>query len=359
MLVGHVAAVVAGVALVVWVLDAAVRNFLLPRPTRVLMTRWLASWGPGGLLGRAARRAPDYQTKDRLVAARPVLTLLTFQVAWLTLVYFGFALIYWGGGAHVHQALDQSGSALFTLGFAIPRDAVPQALVYAEALVGLTLLALLISYLPTIYAAFQRREFMVSKLVVRTGAKTTPWGALVDSQRTESLDLLDELWADWENWFVDIAESHTSLTILNFYRSPQRGNHWVKTARTVLDTASLRIAVMADPAPIQANIALRSGTLALRTVANHLGIEFPSDPKPTDPISVTREQFDAACALLVEGGLDLVEDLDQAWLDFAGWRVNYDVTICRLADFLIAPHDPWKTVAEADLAAATEPLRDA
>lgn len=127
MIVGRVAAVVAGIASVAWVLDAAVRNFLLPRATWVLMTRWLASWGPGGLLGRAARRAPDYQTKDRLVAARPVLTLLTFQVAWLTLVYFGFALIYWGSGAHVHQALDQSGSALFTLGFAIPRDAVPQA----------------------------------------------------------------------------------------------------------------------------------------------------------------------------------------------------------------------------------------
>lgn len=116
---------------------------------------------------------------------------------------------------------------------------------------------------------------------------------------------------------------------------------------------------MADPAPIQANIALRSGTLASRTLANHLNIEFPPNPRPTDPISVTRSQFDAACASLVEGGLDLVEDLDQAWLDFAGWRVNYDVTICRLADFLIAPHDPWTTIGEADLAAATEPLHDA
>lgn len=338
----RILAVVAGVALVAWILDAAVRTFMLPRPTRVRLTRWLARWGPGGLLGHAARRAPDYTTQDRLSVARPVLTLLTFQAAWLGLVFLGFAAVYWGGGAAGHLALDQSGSALFTLGFATPRGAVPLALVYAEALVGLTLMALLISYLPTIYAAVQRRETMVSKLVVRTGARATPWGALLDSHRTESQLLLDEMWADWEDWFVDLAESHTSLTIVNYYRSPDRGNHWIGTARTVLDMASLRIAVLAQPEPIQAHIAIRSGTLALRTVAGHLGIEFPVDPAPTDPVTVTRAQFDAACALLAGGGVRLKDDLDQAWVDFAGWRVNYDRMICGLAEHLVAPPDPWK-----------------
>lgn len=305
------------------------------------MTAWLARWGPGGLLGRLAARVDDYETRDRLSAPRPVLTLLTFQVAWLSIVFFGFAAIYWGAGADLSESLDVSGSSLFTLGFATPDDAVPLILVYVESLTGLTLLAMLISYLPTIYAAFQRREFMVAKLVVRTGSRTTPWGALIDAHRTRSQVLLDEMWADWEDWFVDLAESHTSLTVLSFYRSPEGRNHWINTARTVLDMASLRIAAMAEDEPIQAHIALRSGTLALRSMALHLGMRVPTDPQPTDPIMVTRDQFDAACALMAEADIELADDLDQAWLAFTGWRVNYDEIVGQLADFLGAPSDPW------------------
>lgn len=348
MVVARILAVLLGVGLVGWVLDAAVRNFLLPRPTKVKMTHWLAKWGPGGLLGRLASRQDDYHRRDRLSAPRPVITLLTFQVAWLSLVFTGFALIYWGTGTALSEAFDLSGSALFTLGFATPEDAVPLALVYAEALTGLTLLAMLISYLPTIYAAFQRREFMVAKLVVRTGTRTTPWGALMDSHRTESEGLLDDMWADWEDWFVDLAETHTSLTILSFYRSPEGRNHWINTARTVLDMASLRIAVVARPEPIQAHIALRSGTIALRSLAQHLGMDVPSDPQPADPISVTQDQFRAACALMQEAGIELEGDPDQAWRDFAGWRVNYDAIVAQLGEFLAAPPDPWGSLTEPD-----------
>ena len=37
------------------------------------------------------------------------------------------------------------------------------------------------------------------------------------------------------------------------------------------------------------------------------------------------------------------QDLDQAWRDFAGWRVNYDETLLRICALVSAPPAPWSS----------------
>jgi hypothetical protein len=69
---------------------------------------------------------------------------------------------------------------------------------------------------------------------------------------------------------------------------------------------------------------LRAGYLALRRIAGAYGVRFDPDPAPTDPISITRGEFDQVLAQLAEIGVLLKSDRDQAWRDFAGWRVNHD-----------------------------------
>ena len=32
---------------------------------------------------------------------------------------------------------------------------------------------------------------------------------------------------------------------------------------------------------------------------------------------------------------------EQAWIDFSGWRVNYDAVLLNLAQFVLAPPVPW------------------
>ncbi len=65
------------------------------------------------------------------------------------------------------------------------------------------------------------------------------------------------------------------------------------------------------------------------------------DPRPDDPISIRREEFDEACERLAEAGVPLHHDRDQAWRDYAGWRVNYDTVLLALADLIMAPYSPW------------------
>ncbi len=44
---------------------------------------------------------------------------------------------------------------------------------------------------------------------------------------------------------------------------------------------------------------------------------------------------------LAAEGIPLKADREQAWRDFAGWRVNYDSCVLGLAQMVLAPRAPW------------------
>jgi len=44
---------------------------------------------------------------------------------------------------------------------------------------------------------------------------------------------------------------------------------------------------------------------------------------------------------VVASGVPLKQDFEQAWRDFAGWRVNYDSVYIAIADLTMAPPSPW------------------
>jgi hypothetical protein len=351
MIVARIAAVVLGVALVVWVVDAAIRTFMVPRPTRVRLTREV-SRVIGWVFDRLAPPSRRYETRDRILALRPAITLLGYQAVWMFLVFVGFTGVFWGlDDPGWRLASQESGSALFTLGFSNPAGTAPLVAVYAEALIGLTLLALLISYLPTIYAAFQRREAMVAKLSVRGAlphSSPTPWTSLAVSYAAGVLELMETtMWPEWEGWFIDVGESHRSFPVLNWYRSPDPDTHWISAARTVLDMAALRVSTVDLPTSVAPHVTVRSGVITLRALATYLRVDFDPEPGPTDPISVTRAQYEAACDYLEAAGVPVVADRDAGWTSFAGWRVNYDAIIEAAARGLDAPPNPWDSVIDS------------
>jgi hypothetical protein len=241
------------------------------------------------------------------------------------------------------RAFEMSGSSLFTLGFVRPPDLASNVLVFLEAATGLALLGLLIAYLPTIYAAFSRRETLVAQLEIRAGNPPTGVQVLVGAERMERFHLLHDFWETWEVWFTELEETHTSLGVLSFFRSPVGHRSWVTASGAVLDAASLRQAAVDMPFDPQAGICIRAGFFALRAIADYFGIPYEPDPHPGDPISIARDEFLDACEQLAAAGIPLKADLDQAWIDFTGWRVNYDVPLTTLAGFIMTPYAPWSS----------------
>jgi hypothetical protein len=290
-----------------------------------------------------AHERRGFATRDRVLAFYAPIGLLLLPGAWVACVLVGFALVFWGTGLDpIGAAFSVSGSSLTTLGFARGEPGVQTAVSIIEATIGLVLIALLISYLPAIYAGFSRREVLVGMLGARAGSPPSPVELLARAGRIDGLDDVPPLFGRWEEWFIDIEESHTSLPMLVFFRSPRPERNWVNAAGCILDTAALYIsAVEGSQRTARAQMMIRTGYLALRRIADYFDIKYDPDPAPDDPISVSRREFDLAWVELVAADVPLKADKDQAWRDFAGWRVNYDTPLVALADIVIAPPGRW------------------
>jgi hypothetical protein len=335
----------AGLGLVIWTLRSAVQTFVLPRSIQdSLSTTVFTVVQRFFRLMLWIRRAWSYEQRDRVMAFHAPVSLLILPAVWLVCVLVGFMCMYRAlGVSGWWSAFQLSGSSLLTLGFSSVNLPFTAILEFSEAAIGLMLVALLIAYLPTMYSAFSRREAAVAMLEVRAGSPPSAYEMLARFHRLQRLDKLTEVWADWEIWFAEIEENHTSLAALTFFRSPQPERSWVTAAGAVLDTASLVAAALDQKRDFQAEICIRAGYLALRQIADFFGIVHNPNPGPTDTISVSRDEFTEVYDRLAEQGVPLKPDREQAWRDFVGWRVNYDTVLLALAALTMAPYAPWSS----------------
>ncbi|MFN2582584.1 MAG: hypothetical protein ABR498_07575 [Candidatus Dormibacteria bacterium] len=288
-----------------------------------------------------ARITHRYEVADRILSYEGPVRLMAYLVAWLTTALIGYSLIYWPFVGTFPGALDAAGSSMFTLGFFSVHGAAPVALAFSAAATGLVLVALQIAYLPTIYAAFNRRETLVTMLSSRTGQP--PWGPEVLARHSliDNMDDLPQFFRDWELWAADLAETHTNYPVLLAFRAPHPLRHWVIALNAILDAAALYLALAPHRAPSQANAFIRMGYSSLREVAHLFRFEFDPDPLPSDPIELTYEEFADAVRVLDEASFPRERTAKEAWPHFHGWRVNYERLVYGIADRLVAPPALW------------------
>ena len=334
---------VAGFALVVWTAVGAIKTVVLPRAESAFLTRWLFIGLRRLVFDPLASPRRTFAWRDRVMAMYAPVGLLLLPGVWVACTILGFSGIFWATGIQPWtEALVTSGSSLLTLGFVRPEGIGRILVAFVEAGVGLGLVSLMISYLPTIYGAFSRRESLVGMLEVRAGSPPSATELIVRYSRIGRLDMLDDdLFVPWEQWFADIEESHTSQPSLAFFRSPQPERSWITAAGCVLDTAAIMASLVDRPRDARADVLIRAGFISLRRIADFFGIDYDPDPEPGDPIAIERGEFDELCDELTKAGVPLKADRDQAWHEFAGWRVNYDTVLLALCSLVMAPPAMW------------------
>jgi hypothetical protein len=335
---------IVGLTTVILTLSSAVATFVLPRAARSQLNRIVF-----GLLRRVIdfmlRFAKTFGRRDTIMAYYAPIGLLLLLPTWYLLILTGYAAMYWAlGVGDLFAVFRISGSSLFTLGFDISKTPLITMFAFSEAMIGLLLVGLLIGYLPTMYSAFARREQAVNLLEVRAGSPPSALEMLLRFNRIHGFDKLADYWKTWESWFADIEESHTTLPALIFFRSPRAENSWVTASGTVLDAAAITLSAIDIPYEASAALCIRAGFLAFRRIANYFDIENPQDPHyPETSICVERGEFDEVLNQLAEAGVPLKADREQAWKDFAGWRVNYDRSLILLCGLVMAPPASWSS----------------
>ncbi|MFZ0251487.1 MAG: hypothetical protein WAL61_16195 [Acidimicrobiales bacterium] len=288
-----------------------------------------------------SRLATTYEGKDAILAPTAPVALVAQLLFWGASLIVGFALMLMPTVHSFSDALLQSLTALFTVGavhIGGPADAGIDITVGA---IWVVIVALQIAYLPALYGAFSRREGLVSLLESRAG--TPAWGPelLARHQLVGITDTLPDLYATWEEWAADVAETHTTYPILLLFRSPEPWFSWLLGLLAVLDGAAMHLALAPSTASSRARLCLRMGFTLLQRIAVTLGWSVDPDPSPEGPIDLSYEEFASAVDMLESVGFVTERTAAEAWPDFRGWRVNYESIAYRLADRLTAPPTPW------------------
>jgi hypothetical protein len=292
-------------------------------------------------------RVHDFLRRDRILAWQGPIALLLRLAVWIGLLVLGYALMLLPtvSGSPTH-AFSEAGSSMFTLGYAPPTNTSSTAIDYIAAYTGLVVVGLQVGYLPTLYAAFNRRETLVTLLTSRAGVPAwgpeilarTRWGIYDGDTRP----VLHELFDAWERWSAEVAESHTTNLTLVRLRSPRPLSHWLTSILAVMDAAALHLSLAPASEPKQsARLCLRMGFIALNQIARTMRLPIDEDPDPDTPISISYEQFAAAVDMLRTLNYPIERPTDQAWPNFHGWRANYDTTALALARALDAPPALW------------------
>jgi hypothetical protein len=339
-------AAVCGILLLLTAWNSVIGTLIVPRPVGSWLTR-LVDRVVINAYRLVTRHAHDFRRKDRILATQAAAILMTQLVTWLLAFFLSYTLLLWPvTGRGITGAFTDAGSSIFTLGFAEPSGAVPAAFVFLAAGSGLVIVALQIGYLPTLYAAFNRRETEVALLNGRGGFPA--WGPEL-LYRTHyglggvsTLNTLPDLYATWERWAADVAESHTTYLPLVRFRSPLQYSSWVISLLSVLDSAALMLSLSPDEAPtVPARLCLRSGFQCFGRVARAMGYDVPVEADPEAGISLTFDDFMDAVGRLREVNFPIGRDPKDAWPEFVGWRVNYEQAAYYLAAAVDAVPALW------------------
>ncbi|MFF7356302.1 hypothetical protein ACFZA1_27180 [Streptomyces filipinensis] len=324
----------AGAVILVLVLSSILRTLVVPRGlySALVFRLW---WTLRRLLRLIAVRQ-DYAAIDRAQTWLAPLMLIGMLTAWLAGALLGFGLLLYAlSPLSWTNAFREAGSSLFTLGFAGGARLKLSVLDFVAAATGPVLIALQIAYLPTLYAAYNRRELEVTLLQARAGEPA--WGPEILARQwlVDTETALPALYRAWERLASDMGESHSTYPVLLTFRSPRPHRSWLVGLVAVMDAAATHLALEPRLAPPEARLVLRAGFTALRDIARALRIPFDADPSPDASIRLTFAEFDAAVAMLESAGFRAERPPEEAWPHFRGWRVNYEAIayeLCRRCD---------------------------
>lgn len=346
-LAGRIIAAVFGGLLVIAAASSVIGTIIVPRPTG----SWLIRSVDKAVVTAyrlATKSVRSHRTRDRVLASQAAVILLVQLIAWLTFFFVGFALLLW---PFIHTGITQAfavaGPGLWFIGDSTASGLGERTVQYCAGFTGLAVLTLQIAYLPTLYAAFNRRETDIALLSARAGVPS--WGPELLARThyalgsgSSTINTLPDLYGQWERFGADIAESHTTYLPLVRFRSPRPLASWITALLAVLDSAALFLALSPKIAPeVPARLCLRSGFVCLTQIARAMGLKVPETPDPDQGISLTYEAFIDAVARMRKVDFPIERDPEHAWPEFVGWRVNYEQAAYAIAQEIDAVPALW------------------
>jgi hypothetical protein len=352
----QIATIAFGAALVISVLLSAVETVVLPRNSFTRITR--ATFAVANRV--LVHDGPNRERSTRRRGLYAPVALVTLPLVWMLAVIVGFTFIFWGADAGSWQkSFEVSGSSVTTLGFSAPSGSLRTWISFVEAIIGLGLVALLISYLPTIYAAHHDREKGIRTLRPFAGTPPSGVGLLLNLSRFQAVDNPD-LWRTASAWLLELDQTHCSFPALCYFPESDDTQSWVATVGSLLDAGALLLSAnpieWGEEATIRHQgpmIVLANGVPTVIEIGRAAGLPIaqpvplvellPDGSGVAPPLSVTRDEYLAAIDRLTDIFTIPDDQRPDAWLRFAAVRASYDEALRGLAGLTLSLSAPWTT----------------
>jgi Ion channel len=288
---------------------------------------------------RDGRPNRSYDTVLGLFAPAATVALLA---AWLTCLIVGYGLVLFALRDEIQPVPSDLGGAVYfaatsllTIGFGdiVAVGALARIAVITAAVGGLGAVALVVTFLFSLYGSYQRREVQVVALQAAAGAPPSAVALLETYAQLDLVGRLPDQFDEWERWAVEVLDSHVAYPLLGFFRSSHDNLSWISALGTMLDTASLVLTTIKGIPRGEAKLFKRVGAHLVEDIFN-LGF------RAGEPTRLDRSAFDAACDRLEDAGYTLVAR-DAAWPTFEAARATYAERLEAMATYWATPATSW------------------
>jgi len=276
-------------------------------------------------------------------------------VLWLGLIVLGYGLILFSLRGEIAPSPGDLGTALYfagtsvlTIGYGdiVAGGAVSRLAVLTSAAAGLGVVALVITFLFSLYGSYQRREVLVVMLSARAKAPPSAVTLFETYARLGLVDELPALFAGWERWMAEVLDTHVAYPLLGYFRSSHDETSWISALGAVLDAAALTLTTIEGVPRGQAEITKRVGAHLVDDISNNLHLAG-------DGSGVDRREFEPVYRRLAEAGYRLAPE-SEAWRSFERARASYAGRLEALAAYWATPATLWAGHARP----AGSPLHD-
>jgi Ion channel len=275
---------IAGLFILFAILWEAFETIILPRrvtrPLRLARIFYRVTWTAWAAVNPICR---SKKLREAHLSYYGPLSLLMLFATWAFLLLLAFSMLHWAAGSAMNAPgetpsfrtdLYYSGTTFFTVGLGdvTPRTSLARAITVAEGGTGFGFLAIVISYLPTLYGAFSQRELNISLLDARAGSPPTAAELLRRHAQFADNQVLTEYLRDWEIWSAQLMESHLSYPVLCYFRSQHDNQSWLAAFTAVLDVSALLVAYGEGTAKWQSQLTFAMARHAIVDLAEVLRV---------------------------------------------------------------------------------------
>ncbi len=335
---------IAGVLVVCAILLDVFQSVVVPR--RVSRTARLSVYLVRGLwrVWRAiGLRLPSSELREGFLGTFGALAVILLLIAWVASLVLGYGLLLHALRSQIRPepenlgtALYFAGTALFTIGSAdiVATEGPARLITLLAAASGLGVVALVVTFLFTLYGSFQRRETAV--VVLQAGAGAPPSGVtLLETYALAGiLDDLPRVFADWQAWAAEVLDSHLAYPVLAYFRSSHDNDSWISSLGAVMDAATLVLTTIDGGPKGWAKLSRAVGGHCLEDLV--LYFRLPDDRD----VGVERGEFEAACERLARAGF-VLREAEEAWASFVRLRSEYAGRVNALARHWASPPAQW------------------